>query len=205
MEFMSSWVQGIIISVVISTIIEMILPNGNSKKYIKIVIGVYIIFNIISPIINKFTGNKLDFTSIIDINKYEEEMATYEVDTKKLEQNNSSTIKEVYILNLKKDMKSKIEDKGYIVKGIYIELKGTEEYEVIRLKLSIRKKEDTESNKKVSNTINKIEEINIQVQINNNVEETRQIINISESDIEEIKDYINSIYEIDKNIIYINK
>ena len=205
MEFMSSWIQGIIVSVVIATIIEMILPNGNSKKYIKIVIGVYIIFNIISPIINKFTGNELDFTSIIDINKYEEEMATYEVDTKKLEQNNSSTIKEVYILNLKKDMKSKIEDKGYRVNGIYIELKGTEEYEVIRLNLNISKKEDTQSNKKVSNTINKIEEINIQVQINNNVEETRQIINISESDIEEIKDYINSIYEIDKNIIYINK
>ena len=104
MEFISSWVQGIIVVVVIATIIEMILPNGNSKKYIKIVIGVYIIFNIISPIINKFTGNELDFTSIIDINKYEEEMSTYEVNTKDLEQNNNSTIKEVYILNLKKDM-----------------------------------------------------------------------------------------------------
>ncbi len=61
MEFISSWVQGIIVAVVIATIIEMLLPNGNSSKYIKIVIGVYIIFNIISPIINKFTGDKLDF------------------------------------------------------------------------------------------------------------------------------------------------
>ena len=40
MEFISSWVQGIIVAVVIATIIEMILPEGNSKKYIKIVIGV---------------------------------------------------------------------------------------------------------------------------------------------------------------------
>ena len=71
MEFISSWVQGIIVAVVIGSIIEMILPEGNSKKYIKIVIGVYVIFNIVAPIINKFTGNELDFTSIIDLNKYE--------------------------------------------------------------------------------------------------------------------------------------
>jgi len=35
MEFITSWVQGIIIAVIIGTIIEMLLPNGNSKKYIK--------------------------------------------------------------------------------------------------------------------------------------------------------------------------
>lgn len=202
MKFISSWVQGIIVAVVIATIIEMILPNGNSKKYIKIVIGVYIIFNIISPIINKFTGNELDFASIIDIDKYEEEMSTYEVNTKELEQNNNSTIKEVYILNLKKDMKAKIEDKGYIVNGIYIELENTEEYNVKRLNLSISKKEYTEN---TSKAVNKIEEVNIQVQINNNVEETKQIINISKSDIEDIKSYINSTYKIDKNIIHINE
>lgn len=205
MEFISSWVQGIIVAVVIATIIEMILPNGNSKKYIKIVIGVYIIFNIISPIINKFTGNELDFTSIIDINKYEEEMSTYEVNTKDLEQNNNSTIKEVYILNLKKDMKAKIEDKGYIVNGIYIEVENTEEYNVKRLNLSISKKEHTNSNENTSKAVNKIETVNIQVQINNNVEEAPAIINISNSEIEEIKNYINSTYEIDKNIIHINE
>ena len=33
MEFISSWVQGIIVAVVIGSIIEMILPEGNSKKY----------------------------------------------------------------------------------------------------------------------------------------------------------------------------
>ena len=45
MEWISDWVQGIIVAVIIVTIIEMILPNGNSKKYIKVVIGIYIIFH----------------------------------------------------------------------------------------------------------------------------------------------------------------
>ncbi len=31
-SFISSWTQGIIVSVIIASIIEMILPDGNSKK-----------------------------------------------------------------------------------------------------------------------------------------------------------------------------
>ena len=41
--FISSWAQGIIVAVIIASIIEMILPEGSSKKYIKVVIGVYIL------------------------------------------------------------------------------------------------------------------------------------------------------------------
>lgn len=205
MEFISSWVQGIIVAVVIATIIEMILPEGNSKKYIKIVIGVYVIFNIVAPIINKFTGNELDFTSIIDLNKYEEKLSAYEVDANGLDENNNSNIRQVYILNLKNDMKAKIQDKGYVVNGIYVELEETEEFKVKRLNLSVSKKEIEVYEESTSNTINKVEEINIQVQINNNIQETEHLIDINNNEIEEIKDYINSTYEINKNIIHINE
>ena len=47
MEWISHWAETIIVAVIIGTIIEMILPSGNSKKYIKTVIGVYILFTII--------------------------------------------------------------------------------------------------------------------------------------------------------------
>lgn len=47
----SSWAEQIIIAVIIATILEMILPKGNSKKYIKTVIGIYILYVIISPVI----------------------------------------------------------------------------------------------------------------------------------------------------------
>ena len=35
-EWITNWAQGIIIAVIIATIIEMILPNGSCKKYIKV-------------------------------------------------------------------------------------------------------------------------------------------------------------------------
>ena len=59
-NWIGSWVQGIVIAVVISTIIEMILPDGNIKKYVRTVIGVYIVFVIISPIITKITGKEIN-------------------------------------------------------------------------------------------------------------------------------------------------
>ncbi len=207
MDFINSWVQSIIVAVIIATIIEMILPNGNSNKYIKVVIGVYIVFNIISPIITKFTGKELTFSSIIDINKYDEQVSTYEINTKDLESNNNSNIKEVYILNLKKDMKSKIEEKGYTVNTIQIELEDNEEYTVKSVNLNMSKNEKSKRNEeKQSNRVNKIENINIEVEINNNsVETLNSTSTLTSKEIDEIKEYINSIYEIAENKIVINK
>ena len=52
MEWFSKWAEGIIIAVIVSTIIEMILPEGNSKKYIKVIIrSIYFV-------LNSFTCNK---------------------------------------------------------------------------------------------------------------------------------------------------
>lgn len=204
MEFITSWVQGIIIAVIIGSIIEMLLPNGNSKKYIKVVIGVYIVFSIVSPVISKFTGSELKLDSIIDINKYEDKIASYEIETKNLENINNSNIKEVYILNLKKDIKAKIEDKGYIVNSIKIEIENTDEYKVKNINITLSKRENKKEETEEKN-INEIEKVNIEVKIENSTtEESTQMIRLTKKEINEIKDYISSVYEIDKKDININ-
>lgn len=203
MEFITSWVQGIIIAVIIGSIIEMLLPNGNSKKYIKVVIGVYIVFSIVSPVISKFTGSELKLDSIIDINKYEDKISSYEIDTKNLENTNNSNIKEVYILNLKKDIKAKIEDKGYIVNSIQIEIENTEEYKPKNIDMTISKRQSKE--KIEENKVNEIEKIDINVKIENNTNnETAEMIRLTEREIKEIGEYISSVYEINKKNININ-
>ena len=50
-EFLSSWAKGLGLAIVIVSILEMLLPNNKTKKYIRIVMGIYIIFNIISPFV----------------------------------------------------------------------------------------------------------------------------------------------------------
>ena len=56
-SWFNSWAQGIILAVIIVTILEMIVPEGKNKKYIKIVMGVYITFTMISPISTNIITN----------------------------------------------------------------------------------------------------------------------------------------------------
>ena len=52
-DFINDWAGELVVALIIVTIIEMLLPENKTKKYVKTVIGVYIIFCIISPFINK--------------------------------------------------------------------------------------------------------------------------------------------------------
>ena len=47
-EFFSSWAKSIGITIVIISIFEMILPNNTSRKYIRMILGIYLIFKFIS-------------------------------------------------------------------------------------------------------------------------------------------------------------
>ena len=124
-DFLSNWAQGIIVAVIIATIIEMILPNGSSKKYVKVVVGIYILFTIISPIITKFSSNNFNINDILDTKAYEEQMAKSDEDiSKKIEENNNRTIKDIYQSNLESDIKAKLKDKGYEVLNTYIQKQG---------------------------------------------------------------------------------
>lgn len=105
--FLSSWAEQIILAVVIATIIELILPNNKSKKYIQMIIGVYILFNIISPVID----NKEEFS--IDKYKIQDSTANsnYELDQTSMDKR----LEKIYLEELEKNVKTKFEEKGFTV------------------------------------------------------------------------------------------
>ena len=195
-DFLSNWAQGIIVAVIIATIIEMILPNGSSKKYVKVVVGIYILFTIISPIITKFSSNNFNINDILDTKAYEEQMAKSDEDiSKKIEENNNRTIKDIYQSNLESDIKAKLKDKGYEVLNTYIQIRDDENYTIEFISLSLDKNETEESNQ-VRNI--EIEEVNIQIGETNTQERDTSL---TSSEKQEIAEYISSTYDIDiKNI-----
>mgnify|MGYP000669358714 FL=1 len=224
MGWVSNWIQGIIIAVVISTIVEMILPEGNSKKYIKVVIGVYILFSIVSPVISKVTGNSFQVSDILNIDEYIEASSsnTYQ----NLEQSQEQQIKEIYISSLKSDMKEKIEGKGYIVEDIILEVQDDEEYTINKITLDLKKQKNNSNREdKLNNsinennvksaeasTVNSIQEINkINITIGNkeNTDETKseektKKETLSNKEQNELKEYLSGVYEIEKQNININ-
>lgn len=216
MEWMSGWIQGIIIAVIISTIIEMILPEGTSKKYIKVVIGVYILFSIVSPVISKVTGKELRVSDILNLENYIEKSKNSSSVQNQLNNQNQSQIKDIYLSSIKSDIKQKIENKGYKVQSLNLEVENDEQYTLKQLRLQISKEvletsSNPTTNKNTNQVVENIQEVNINIdnntQISNNSEANAQNkkITISNQNRKELKDYLSGVYEISTKNIFINE
>lgn len=116
-EFFSSWAEQIVLAVIIATIIELILPNSKNKKYIQMVIGIYILFNIISPVIN----NKELLTSIDEYNLEQYDNNTtnsqYVIDQSSMDRR----LEKIYLEELENNIKNKFEEKGYVINKCIID------------------------------------------------------------------------------------
>ena len=196
-SWLSSWAQGIIMAVIIGAIIEMILPEGNSKKYVKIVIGVYVLFTIISPVISKITGKTIQVSDILELNKYIEETENNSKLYVTLDEDNSNNIKDIYESSLRNDIKAKIEAKGYNAKNIKLEIEDDEEYTLKKIDSEIYK--NMEKNKKDIETIQ-----NVDINISQKSTENDMQEKLSEKDKRKLKDYLSGVYEIDEKNININ-
>lgn len=167
MEFITSWAQGIIVSVIIATIIEMLLPNNGNGKYVKVVVGIFILFSIVSPIITKFKGKS---RSLIDLDTYiKENDKDNTIQASNLNVNNNETIKTMYEENLKIDIKSKVSQKGYTVGNINLEILDNNEYTLNKIEIKIiarneKNEENIKENRQATSTIvENIENIKIEL------------------------------------------
>ncbi len=202
-NWLNSWAQGIIVAVIIATIIELILPKGSSKKYVKVVIGIYVLFTIISPAIEKFSNKNIDINEIFDTKEYEEKIAKSDDNiSEKIESNNNRTIKDIYTSNLKADIKSKLKEKGYDIYGTYIKVKDDENYTIEKISLSVMKKNEQSNNQNSSENSIIIEKVNVQIS-NSTAENKSDTVkkDVESSEKDEIKEYLSKTYDIDlKNI-----
>ena len=197
-RWLSSWGQGVIVAVVVSVIIEMLLPNGSSKKYVRVVIGIYILFTIISPVISSLPNGKINVNDIFNTSQYEKEIAKSDENiSKKIEASNNRTIKDIYISNLEADIRYKLKEKGYEVSDAYIKVKDDENYTIEEIDLSVYKvsKNKTQTGSSNRITINSIE---IEVGKSSNIieeQENNNVINDNEKN--KIKEYLSKTYDID--------
>lgn len=181
-KYISSWAEQIIIAVIIVTILEMILPKGNSKKYIKTIIGVYILYTIISPGIKLITGSDIK----INYSDYGKYFNTQEV-SKEIQ---TTSTEDTYKKELEKLIKSDIEKIGYRVDKVSANLdldKGIIEKIIITIAKG------------------KLEENNINISINKIDVGEKNIKNtLDKNDIKKITQKINENYGVSYENITIN-
>lgn len=195
----------------------MILPEGNSKKYIKVVIGIYVLFTIVSPVITKLSGKEIKVSEILDLNEYIQEVEASSKMQESVENENTGNITNIYVNGIKEDMKAKIEAKGYVVNKIELRIGNYDTYEIAEVKLDIvtNKNSYQENDANKTNEVEQVQQVEkVEVDIlNNEIEEEKQEKQESNKNQEnklsitqkqEIKEYLSSTYGISMNNISIN-
>lgn len=199
LEWFKSWATGIVIAVIIATIIEMILPNSTSKKYIKIIIGIFIVYTIISPVIGNFKGE--DLNNYIKVENYIQSSSNA-LQTNEVSDNAQSSIKKIYSQNLQNDLKTKLKEKGYISNNINISISNDDKYNIERIDIKVDEKvtNSNQDEKQVKTIVDNIKAIKIKVK----KDDSQNNAIITENDKNEIKEYIKQIYQIDLNNINVS-
>lgn len=217
-EFLSGWAKNLGVVIVIVSIFEMILPNNKTKKYIRVVLGIFVMFNIISP----FIKNKDKLSSVsIDLENYTTEQ-NVTVDQTSMDKR----IQDLYEKELEKDIKNKIEEQGYKVASCKVnvtilenENSNSEENTIQKIKLKIEKKKDIEKSNqdaknvenKIVTEIQKIKKVNTTIGNNTNNEDTNNketdtnnFKKITRQDIQDIKKFIIDEYGVKEKCLEIN-
>ena len=198
-KFINSWAQGIILAVIIATIIEIILPEGKNKKYVKTVIGVYILFTIIYPFINKFTKTNLN-TLIENTTK---QMSTYQ-ENNSLKIDTDKYIESTYKKKIEEDIRKRANEKNLNITSLNVYIETEDENRYGMLNSLVMKVEKNETSKK-NNDVNQIKEINISKNVQNNEIIENKDKTATEKEINEFKEYINATYYLEKEKIHINE
>ncbi len=169
-KFLSNWAKSIGFSIIIVSVLEMILPENKIKKYIKMVMGTYILFSMLSPFVeNKLNSENIDFENYI-------ETSSTEVNQESMDKR----IKELYIQELEKNITNKVQEKGYIVKKCKVDATITDnvnDTKINKISLKVEPEEEKEKEKneniegKLVTEIQKIKEVNTSIVEKNTKEE----------------------------------
>lgn len=195
--WLKSWTNSIIVAVIIAVIFNLIIPNGNNKKYIKMVISLYLLFVILNPLISKFTNlNSLD----INAKDYKKYFSCDESLSTSASLNSDKLISTTAEKTIKENIKSKLKQQGYKASNIsiYIDNKNGQ---INKLKLSVEKENIREEDTNKSNnsiSINEVEHVDISSKNTSKKDKLRK------SEIQKIKKIINENYEISEENIDIN-
>ena len=206
-DYFSEWTQNLTLAIVIVSLFEMLLPNNKTKKYIKVVMGLYILFNIISPFV------KNDFS--IQLENIVENSKSQTTSTEAVDQTSMDTRpKQICKEELEKDIKQKIEGQGYIVESCKVDIKIEEQTEIEKITLKVKKEnktnEEKENNKeeqekqndiqqKLVKEVQKIKKVQIGETKKNSNEQ-----NLSTQDISNIKNFLIKEYEVNEKCLKIN-
>lgn len=203
-NFMSTFVKNLSLALVIISILEMLLPNNKTKKYVKMIMGLYVLFSIIAPFIdNQDKINLSEFNTFIETS---EEIV--QTDAKVDQSSMDKRLNEIYEQELQKDIKRKIENKGYEIESCKIDAHiSQEDTGIEKITIKIAKKVGEEEKKetiedKMVSEIQKIQKV--EVKVSESEEDKQEESKITKTDVKIIKDFLKQEYGVSEECLKIS-
>lgn len=122
MTWFQDWINQIVLAVIICILIELILPENTSKKYVKVVIGIYMLFSVFSPIAKLIEGKEWENINLNNI--FSDSIAVQETSSNI----SDSNIETIYLKELKENISKDLEEKGYQAENIEIKIEKNGTY-----------------------------------------------------------------------------
>lgn len=195
-EFLTLWIKDIAMIFVLISIIEIVLPNNNMKRYIDMIIGFLIIIAIINPFVKLFHK---DFNIDREIFQKTGEQIKFEyMDNLDLALTQEEQVKEIYIGKIEDEIMDLIhQTTNYRVENMNVSIyEDNIQYGNIKDIELILKKDEKEEEPKNLITVSSIEEISIG-------EKKESSTTLIELDDEGIKNLISKNHSISKENIKI--
>lgn len=139
LDVFKEWISSILAIGILFTIIKIIIPNTNLKKYIYSLMGIITVIVIINPIISFFKSNDLNSIKSILLN------ATNSIDTQNInytsmsnyEDVNKNNVKENFKENVESDIKEKVSES--IGENVDVNIQITDTYNIQKVNVTIYK------------------------------------------------------------------
>jgi len=200
-NFLSSWVKNLCLALIVVSILEMLLPNNKTKKYIKMVMGLYVLFSIIAPFVENKDELKVDVENLYG----QYTVQTSEVADKMDQTSMDNRLNEVENCNVNAHISDN--DTGIELITLKLKEKLTEE-DTNLLNDNSMNSVDTIENALVSE-IQKIQKVEIgvsdnKITENTQGEENKQNQNITKADINKVKKLLKKEYGVSEKCLRIS-
>jgi len=199
MNILKEWIINIVSICLIGVLFDIVMPNGNLKKYGRFIIGLVTLVVIISPILDLLDQlpqlEKYIASNVFDLNS-----KSFEYQSKIVSETQQSQVKKIFQANIENHIEQEIQrETGYNNVRARVELGNTDIQEMSgldRIYIEIRKGEEG---------IKPVEPVYINVNYSENSNQKKEnATDIDSVETARIKKYVSEIYKIDPSKIYIS-
>ncbi len=201
MDIIRKWIITIVSVIIFVTVVEMLIPNSNNKRYINVVIGLLVMIVILNPILYLIKDKNINFeqTVLENFNQMEYLAITNRVNQQELR---NDTVVELYTKELTKQIKNRIERLWeYEVDHIYLAIENDDIEHlglIKKMEITLKQALEIQTNYPLINDIEPIE-ISIIANKKDNTMETNGINIGNKENI--IKDDLSIFYNLPKENI----